>query len=456
MLTAKRFTTIPTKNCRDRLESALSNDRPIARGEKHRGAVNAIQSALSDLNRGYLFVGEIDGYFGSRTYDAVEAFQRDYGLIADGIVARQTMTQLDSLYSGDTLRQPRGLSIHVGVDKVDAGHYGGEMALSSCVNDARKMREIAENIGYDAVTYENDDATVSNFTGFMRCAISDLYDGDSLLVTFSGHGSQVPNNSADAEADNMDETLCFFDRMLVDDEFYALLTQFREGVRVHAVFDSCHSGTVAKDIDQLTTELEKYKVETEKSLQGKGAPEEVLPDVEGASGKKALTEEDIQPISTDGISKALDGDKPELAEPPKTKKDVDDDIAKLFTELYAYEIPVDGNKKQLEKWNRVYEDNKAFYDVIKNVIGNTEDLQLSCSVITLSACQDSQTTPAGRIYSLFTSNIMTAWSSGGFEGSYRQFHRNLVTIGRPDATPAINTYGTNRANARLHDRPFIF
>jgi len=99
MLTAHRFTTVPTKDCRDRLEAALSNSRPIARGEPHRGAVIAIQSVLADLNRGYLFAAEIDGYFGSRTYAAVEAFQRDYGLVADGMVGRQTMMQLDTLYS---------------------------------------------------------------------------------------------------------------------------------------------------------------------------------------------------------------------------------------------------------------------------------------------------------------------------------------------------------------------
>ena len=462
MLTANRFTTVVTKDCQDRLEDALSNHRPIARGERHRGAVIAIQSALADLNRVYLFAAEIDGFFGSRTYAAVEAFQRDYGLIADGMVGRQTMTQLDTLYGGDVVRQPRGLSVHVGVDKLDAAHYGpGQVALSSCVNDARKMHEIAASIGYDAVTYENEDATVSNFTGFMRGAISNLFDGDSLLVSFSGHGSQIPNNSTDAEADNMDETLCFFDRMLVDDEFYALLGQFREGVRIHAVFDSCHSGTVAKDIAQLNKERDEYQEKTLKSLQGKGEDQ--------ADRDKALPEEEKmkdQPISADGISKALDGDKPKLADPPKSKgfklnkdkrrsgNEMNEDITTLFADLFH--DANSGKAKSIEIFNQIYENNKTLYDAIKNVVGPAENQQLSCSVITLSACQDLQTTPAGQIYSLFTSNIMNTWSSGGFVGTYRQFHGNLMSIGRPDVVPAINTYGTNRANARLYDRPFVF
>jgi metacaspase-1 len=451
MLTAHRFTTVPTKDCRTRLEAALANRLPIARGEKHMGAVIAIQSALADLNRGYLFAAEIDGYFGSRTYNAVEAFQRDYGLVADGMVGRQTMMQLDNLYSGEAVRQPRGLSVHVGVNRLDVTHYGDEFLLSSCVNDAQKMCEIAQGMGYEAVIFEDENATVSNFTGFMRGAISDLYDGDSLLVTFSGHGSQIPNNSADVEADNLDETLCFFDRMFLDDEFYALLTQFREGVRVHAVFDSCHSGTVAKDLVQKGKDREEYKAKSLNLLQGKSLAE---------LGERTLVEAEVidQPISAKGILKALDGDKPEFAQSPspKNKEVIDESTATLFADLYADEIPTNNNKKQMEDWPRVYEDHKDLYDAIANVVGPAENQQLPCSVITLSACQDSQTTPAGRLYSLFTYNIISKWSSGGFDGSYKQFHSQLVNIGRPDATPAINVYGTNRANALLYDRPFVF
>ena len=106
MLTARRFTSVPTRDTCQRLEDACQNRRPIAHGESHRGAVIAIQSALADLNRGYLLEAEADGYFGPRTYAAVEAFQRDYGLAADGIVGRQTMTQLDTLYSNEVMRRP--------------------------------------------------------------------------------------------------------------------------------------------------------------------------------------------------------------------------------------------------------------------------------------------------------------------------------------------------------------
>lgn len=443
MLKSNRFTIVVTKDCQARLEDAQSNRRPIAQGEQHRGAVTAIQSALADLNCGYFSVAEVDGFFGMRTYNAVEAFQRDYGLIADGSVGKQTIAQLDAIYSSDVVRRPYGKSIHVGVNCLDTAHYGDKFELTSCVNDANKMQEIAESIGYDTVILENEEATVSNFTNSMRSAISDLYDGDSLLITFSGHGSQIPNNSIDEEDDMLDETLCFFDRMLIDDELYALFSQLRDGVRVHAVFDSCHSGTVAKRLNIVTEKESRdaYLSEIKKQL--------ALSDKE-----KSLTEEYLsdRPISTKNLLKALDGEKPDLEELPKLGKEQSEEIASLFADLYS--DVTSGKSKSIDFFSDIYDRNKDIYDAIKNVVGAREDQYLSCSVIALSACHDSQTTPAGALYSLFTYNIMTAWRTNS-TGSYRQFHRNLLNTSRADATPQINTYGA-RAGARLYDRPFVF
>jgi hypothetical protein len=465
MLTSHRFTAIPTQDCRNRLEAALSNSQPIARGERHRAAVAAIQSALADLNRGYLLPVEVDGYFGSRTYAAVEAFQRDYGLAADGMLGKQTMMQLDTLYNDDVVRHPVGRSIHIGVNRLDAAHYGADFALASCVNDARKMQEIAQTLGYDATTLENEQATVANFTGFMRGAINDLVAGDSLLITFSGHGSQLPNTSDDNEADLLDETLCFYDRMLIDDEFYALLAQLRDGVRVHAAFDSCHSATVYKDI---LIELPKTFEDVQKEHHDKDLAtlkELTTVTVVKIANAAPGEEEDTvsgQPIATNSLSKALDGDKPELADPPEFKKDLNDEIASLFADLDADALT--GKAKAIKQADSspIYERNKNLYDAIKNAVGPQEDQHLSCSLVTLSACQDSQTTAAGQVYSLFTYNIVSAWGGatwGGtkeFDGSYTQFFSRLKNVSPPDSTPEMDTEGPGQGAARLYDRPFAF
>jgi len=453
MLTANRFTVLPTRECRNRLEEALSNRRPIARGESNRAAVIAIQSALADLNHNYLLAAEIDGYFGQRTYSAVESFQRDYGLAADGMVGHQTMSQLDMLYSGEVVRKPRGLSIHVGVDYLDPGHYGDAFSLDSCVNDARKMQELATAIGYDTMLLENEAATVASFTGFMRSAINDLCDGDSLLVTFSGHGAQIPNLSADPESDSKDETLCFYDRMLVDDEFYALLAQFREGVRVHGIFDSCHSGTVVKDLDQVNQEIEEYRADILARLRES--------DESGAASVKSVEVESVMVAtrSLAGGGRATKDRTTESAKAPgsSNRQKVDEAIAALFVDLYADEIATAANKKQIDEadWRRIYDTNKSMYDAIINVVGPAEHQQISCSMVSLSACADAQTTPSGRVYSLFTYNLIAAWREGKYDGSYRQFHDKLRNIARADATPQLNTFGNRLAEARLYDRPFV-
>lgn len=72
--------------------------------------------------------------------------------------------------------------------------------------------------------------------------------GDSLVFHFSGHGSQQRNVIGD-EMDGMDETICPVDfetqGMIVDDEINtAIVRPLPPGVKLHAIIDACHSGTV--------------------------------------------------------------------------------------------------------------------------------------------------------------------------------------------------------------------
>lgn len=72
--------------------------------------------------------------------------------------------------------------------------------------------------------------------------------GDSLLFHYSGHGSRQRNYNGD-EVDGYDETLCPLDfetqGMIVDDEINATIVRpLPPGVKLHAIIDACHSGTV--------------------------------------------------------------------------------------------------------------------------------------------------------------------------------------------------------------------
>jgi murein L,D-transpeptidase YcbB/YkuD len=87
----------------DRLGSTVRKE-PLARsssgsrtsvkdGEIIRVGVSgeSVQKALK--NAGY-YQGNIDGKIGAKTQDAISQFQKDHGLKADGLVGRQTWTEL--------------------------------------------------------------------------------------------------------------------------------------------------------------------------------------------------------------------------------------------------------------------------------------------------------------------------------------------------------------------------
>jgi hypothetical protein len=84
----------------------------------------------------------------------------------------------------------------------------------------------------------------------VRAAAGALGSGDSFFFTYSGHGGQVANsaNGTD-EDDDLDETWVCFDRQVLDDELYSLFAEFRAGVRVTVLSDSCHAGTVIRAED---------------------------------------------------------------------------------------------------------------------------------------------------------------------------------------------------------------
>lgn len=143
---------------------------------------------------------------------------------------------------------PSGLSLHIGLNAVDPTHYAGWPGpLNACEFDAQDMYEIAEGLGYEAKLLLTADATRENVIAQIERAAGDLNTGDIFFASYSGHGGQVPDFNGD-EDDAIDETWCLFNGQLIDDELYEFWSKFKPGVRVLVVSDSCHSGTVTKNI----------------------------------------------------------------------------------------------------------------------------------------------------------------------------------------------------------------
>lgn len=141
----------------------------------------------------------------------------------------------------------KGISIHIGVNSVSPAHYAGWSGpLEACEADAEDLARLAAGIGYETHLIKTAEATRDAVVAQLQAAVSSLVEGDILLVTYSGHGGQLPDRNGDEIDDMMDETWCLFDGELIDDELHVLYAQLAKGVRAFVLSDSCHSGTVTR------------------------------------------------------------------------------------------------------------------------------------------------------------------------------------------------------------------
>ena len=143
----------------------------------------------------------------------------------------------------------------VGIDR-----YEELPDLSGAVNDARDIARALTGTGVSDLTLlENGAATRARVTAEWRALAMRAAPGDTLVLTFAGHGGQEPARAPATERDGLDEVLLFGGfrssgpgtrERLFDDE---LNRWFREagarGLKVVFVADSCHAGTLTRSID---------------------------------------------------------------------------------------------------------------------------------------------------------------------------------------------------------------
>ncbi len=144
----------------------------------------------------------------------------------------------------------RGISLHLGLNEVDPAHYDGwDGKLGACEFDADAMESIAKTRGVETTKLLTQAVTADAVKAAIESAAEALEPGDFFFVSYAGHGGQVPDTQADEEEDKTDETWVLYDRQLVDDELYVLWSKFKPGVRIFLVSDSCHSGSVARALE---------------------------------------------------------------------------------------------------------------------------------------------------------------------------------------------------------------
>ena len=129
---------------------------------------------------------------------------------------------------------------------------GTDSDLSGCVNDAADWSALLGEKGFAVRQLLDERASKAAMVAAMGELIADARSGDTVVITYSGHGTWQPDTSGD-EPDGRDEALCPHDiadgNPLLDDEVSALFGQRAAGVRIVLISDSCHSGSVIRGDD---------------------------------------------------------------------------------------------------------------------------------------------------------------------------------------------------------------
>ncbi|KAK7403552.1 Ca(2+)-dependent cysteine protease [Neonectria punicea] len=140
---------------------------------------------------------------------------------------------------------------------IGINYFGQRGQLRGCINDVRNMTAyLSEHFGYkreDMVILTDDQQnpmsqpTKQNILRAMHWLVKDARPNDSLFFHYSGHGGQTKDLDGD-EDDGYDEVIYPVDFRqtghITDDEMHRIMVRpLQAGVRLTAIFDSCHSGT---------------------------------------------------------------------------------------------------------------------------------------------------------------------------------------------------------------------
>jgi len=299
----------------------------------------------------------------------------------------------------------KGIALNVGLNFIDKTVYGTDGALKGCVNDAKAMQAIANSQGFETKLILNEEATRNRIVDEITRASDQLVSEDMFLLTLACHGSQIPSlDGIDDEIDGLDETWVLFDQQLIDDELNSLLSNFRAGVKILVISDSCHSGSMIRPL---------------KEMLGSTSAAVILESF--AHGFKEGT------LRTTRDFPIIDGNQGVVVEPELRALDRDISNAEYI--------------KDIETYKAIQRDTSSFLnDSVK------------ASVILFSGCQDNQLSSDGDNNGLFTETLLKIWSDN-YQGDYITLFKEIRGNMPPWQTPNYYKIGSEDPNFE-HQKPF--
>jgi metacaspase-1 len=176
-----------------------------------------------------------------------------------GASAEQARADTDALDDGANIPlsacDGNKKSLFIGIN-----YFGSKSELRGCINDVVNIKKFVvehfkfpEDADHMKTLTDDDEAnkpTRANILQAFDWLVSGAKAGDSLFFHYSGHGGGNADKTADTEEqDGQDETLVPVDYesagQIVDDDLHAkLIATLPAGVRLTAIMDCCHSGSV--------------------------------------------------------------------------------------------------------------------------------------------------------------------------------------------------------------------
>jgi len=124
---------------------------------------------------------------------------------------------------------------------------GTQNDLRGCNSDNRNWASLlSTQYGFTVTSLFDSEVTKANVKKHMLDLITTSKFGDSLVFTYSGHGTTVINEGDDYEPTGKDQALYLYDGPMVDDEIRGILNQLPQGVKLTVVLDSCFSGSCTR------------------------------------------------------------------------------------------------------------------------------------------------------------------------------------------------------------------
>ena len=133
---------------------------------------------------------------------------------------------------------------------IGCNYVGKAYELYGCINDAVNIENILKfKYAFDTITvltdYTNMKPTKKNILDGLKNMLINSNSGDTLFLSFSGHGSLTKDKNGDELSGFDSMFFCVDAEFILDDEIKLVIdSNLKKDVSLFALFDSCHSGTV--------------------------------------------------------------------------------------------------------------------------------------------------------------------------------------------------------------------